>query len=383
MIRFVGRFLAFCLLAASVPAGVCANQLKGHEYAVSEVRFFEQERDFSGFEMTCMRFIPGRGVTLLSENNDGLTTGSCVSPVLKSPFPMTELLPSWNVDLPTSAGVTIFAQVSRDGETWSDWLYIGRDGAAPRVHTRNTTWDGVDVDVDYLLISKPLVYYRWRVDLSGINSAMPSLRLFAVCAGHSAGDKALFERHGTRPAPDSKPAEIRLEVPWRSQRADDVPKRIREAVCCPTSIAMVLEYHGKDLTTSDVCDLNYDRDYRIWGVWPKSAQTLSRFGLRSWVMQARSLEDLRPWLERGLPVIISVKAFKGDITTPRYYEATGHIMVVSGMDAEGNLWINDPYGHRESEPLKWTRAEMEKILIGRGGVVIVAEPRSPRRSGSR
>ncbi|HPB30556.1 MAG TPA: hypothetical protein PLB62_03785, partial [Candidatus Sumerlaeota bacterium] len=143
MIRFVGRFLAFCLLAASVPAGVCANQLKGHEYAVSEVRFFEQERDFSGFEMTCMRFIPGRGVTLLSENNDGLTTGSCVSPVLKSPFPMTELLPSWNVDLPTSAGVTIFAQVSRDGETWSDWLYIGRDGAAPRVHTRNTTWDGV------------------------------------------------------------------------------------------------------------------------------------------------------------------------------------------------------------------------------------------------
>jgi hypothetical protein len=44
------------------------------------------------------------------------------------------------------------------------------------------------------------------------------------------------------------------------------------------------------------------------------------------------------------------------------------------VDKNDTVWVNDPYNtDGKLGPRLWTRKEIEKVLIGRGGVVIVAE----------
>lgn len=352
-----------------------AHELKGHEYAVSQNRFFEEAGDFApGNFMNC-RFIPGKGVLLTGLYKDASTSGVFVSQPVTAPFPMTELLPSWNIDRPTSTGFAVYFKVSPNGAEWSDWLYLGRDGIYPRPEERNLDFPGGKVDVDYILFEKPHRFYSWKVVLYSENpDASPVLKLFSVCAGNVEGDEELYEKFGNKKiAPQGK--EIRLETKGRYQLADDptIPKRMRGAICCPVSVAIVLDYLHHDLPSKQVCDLCYDRDYRLWGNWPRAAQTLSLFGLKSYVTQVRSVVEMRTWLAKELPLIISIKAYKGDLVSPPYKEAPGHIMVVSGMDEEGNLYINDPYD--KAGVRLWTKEEIEKVHIDRGGVTIIAEPR--------
>ena len=139
---------------------------------------------------------------------------------------------------------------------------------------------------------------------------------------------------------------------------------------------MALEYYGVSLPLRNVCDICFDRDNRIWGNWARAAQTLHQFGLRSHVAQIRSFEEIKPFIARGIPLIISVRASEGDLPSAPYKKTSGHILIISGVDQNDTVWVNDPYNTDGKEGARlWTRKEIETVLIGKGGVVIVAEPR--------
>ena len=116
------------------------------------------------------------------------------------------------------------------------------------------------------------------------------------------------------------------------------------------------------------------------GNWTLAAQTLSRFGLRSYITQVRAFDEIPAYIERGIPLIISIRAKRGELKSPPYKEAPGHLLVVIGYDEEEKIWVNDPYNiDGQRGPRTWTRKEMEQVFIGRGGMTIVTERRRPDR----
>ncbi|MBN1902093.1 C39 family peptidase [Candidatus Sumerlaeota bacterium] len=353
------------------------NKLVGRPFAVSDLKFFEKEKDFRGGEFIHTEFIRNRGIVFQGKI-DSPVKGSYVSPLVKSPFPMTELLPSWNVKVPETAGYSISIQITTDTLNFSPWLFLGREGEAPEPEAKNQSWNGATVDVDYILSDKPFTHYRWKIDFFRSDSQRsPELKLFSVCHGNSEGDEALFKKFSPKDIPHNDLIK-KLDVPYRSQLADNpgVSERQRHSICCPVSVSMVLAYYKKSLSVREVRDLCFDPDSHIYGSWPRSTQTLYRFGLRSYVTQIRSFDEIKPFIARGIPVIISIKASEGELVSAPYKKTSGHILVIVGVDKNDAAWVNDPYNPDGKEgPRLWTRKEIETVHIGRGGVIIIAEPK--------
>lgn len=356
---------------------VLANKLVGHRFAISDLKFFETQPDFQGGEFNRTIFKKEKGLVLRNKDHSP-TTGSYVSPLIKTPFPLTELLPSWNVEAPPSTGFTISIQITTDTLNFSPWLFLGREGESPLPDPRVLSFNKAIVDVDYIMTPEPFSHYRWRVDFFTTDpKRSPELKLFTVCYGNSKGDEALFKKFAKKDV-IQKNLVKKLNVPYRSQLANDpdISERIKLAICCPVSISMVLEYYNIKLPVRKICDLCFDSDNRVWGNWPRAAQTLHRFGLRAYVAQIRSFEEIQPFIARGVPLVASIKAFEGDLVSAPYKQVPGHILVIIGVDKDDTVWVNDPYNpDGKAGPRLWTRKEIEKVLIGRGGVVIVAEPR--------
>jgi hypothetical protein len=352
-----------------------ANKLVGHRFAVSDLRFFEKEEDFRKGEFNGTAFEKGRGI-VFQKTGDSPDSGSYMSPLVKAPFPMTELLPSWNVDVPATTGFSISIQITTDTLNFSPWLFLGREGEAPEPDPKNLSWNKAVVDVDYIKSPETFTHYRWKIDFFAPDAKKaPALRLFSVCHGNSEGNEALFKRFAKKvSAPENFVK--KLEVPYRSQLANDpeIPEKRRLSICCPVSLSMVLEYHDISIPVSNLCDLCRDLDTGILGNWPRAAQILHRFGLRSYVAQIRSFEEIIPYIDRGIPLVGSIRVSEGDLPSAPYEHVPGHIVVIVGVQGYDAVWVNDPYNpDGKKGPILWTRRELETVLIGRGGVVIVSE----------
>lgn len=369
---FTGKLLAGYLKST-------VNPLYGNPYAVSRIKFYETAADFKGGQYFRTTWQTPKGISLKKSRDDYPTSGSYISLPFVSPFPMSEILPTWNVDCPVSTGFAVYFQVSKDSRSWSEWLFLGRDGYTPKSLKKLVHTTGAVVDVDFMQLTKPFQYFKWRIELfTRVPNTSPLLRRFAVCYGNSSGDEEIFKKFsGDKTAPRGWAR--KLDLPYYSQLTPekDIPETMRYSICCPTSVRMVLGYYGIQQSEKEVCDLSLDPEYEIWGGWPRAAQTLYHFRLRSYVTQIRSFEDIKSFIARGIPIIISIRAKKGELPSAPYQEEVAHVLVISGLAEDGRVWVEDPYNvDGKMGPRFWTRAEIEKTFIGTGGVAIIAEPPS-------
>ncbi|MCX6998865.1 MAG: C39 family peptidase, partial [Candidatus Sumerlaeota bacterium] len=317
------------------------NPLYGNPYAVSRIKFYETAADFKGGEYLQTMWQTPKGISLKKSREDYSTSGSYTSLPFVSPFPMSEILPTWNVDRPTSTGFAIYFQVSEDSRSWSEWLFLGRDGDTPRSLKKVVHTTGAVVDVDFMQLTKPFQYFKWRIDLfTQIPNTSPLLRRFAVCYGNSSGDEEIFKKFSEEKTAPGGWAR-KLDMPYYSQLTPekDIPEAMRYSICCPTSVRMVLGYYGINRSEKEICDLNLDPEYEIWGGWPRSAQTLYSFGFRAYVTQIRSFEEIKSYIGRGIPLIISIRAKKGELPSTPYHEVEAHVLVISGLTEDGHVWV--------------------------------------------
>ncbi len=358
-------------------ANIYANKLEVKGEALSKLRIFESKKDFISLKFeNCFR--ADNGEILIKRNKtDKILKGSIISNVIKTDFPITELIPSFNIDFPTSTGASLYFQVSKDNKNWSEWLFIGRDGDTYGEISRKRKSEDAIVDTDYILLNSPYNYYKWRIDFysEGKNS-YPKLKLFAVSEGNSGIDKEESNKYRKFIFDKSKlPPKVKwnkkINVPYRSQL--DLGE-LSEYVCCPTSISMVLEYYGVQITSREVCDAAFDRDYRLWGSWWRASQTFSKFGLKSYVVQLRDFDEIKEYISKDIPIIISIKTKGEQLPSSPYKQTPGHILVIVGLDENENVWVNDPYntdGIRGTR--KYTKNEITDVFINMGGVAIIAE----------
>src|ERR687894_698662 len=126
-----------------------------------------------------------------------------------------------------------------------------------------------------------------------------------------------------------------------------------------TSLSMVMAYwaeetgeKGLDRPVPTVARGTYDSVYGGTGNWPFNTAYASSFGLRASVNRFRSLGQAERWVDRGVPMVASIKWDNGKtderLSGAPLPSSDGHLLVVRGFDSSGNVVVNDPAGSDDS-----------------------------------
>jgi hypothetical protein len=314
---------------------------------------------------------------------DGLRGTVETFAVIAADHPFREVLPSWNLDVPEGVHALVEVRVRRqvDGR-WSPWLFVGEWGDDRRtsatVRSLTTEFDGGRVATDMVQADVALDAAQLRVvalvreDGQRDGHELPSrspvvVRRATLCL--SAGRVSL-EAFGR---PPGERAPIALDVPFHSQRDQDPEIAVR--ICSPTSVAMVLQYYGVEAEVDDVALRAFDPRHDIYGNWPRNVQAAWSFGVAGHLARFDDWSAVRACFERGVPLVVSIGVEPGQLTGAPYTGTSGHLIVLRGFDAAGDLLANDPAAiDGEQGRVVYAREELEQVWLARGGTAYVFEP---------
>ena len=164
----------------------------------------------------------------------------------------------------------------------------------------------------------------------------------------------------------------RLVVPPISQMT--APRALRYRICSPTCIAMVLAYHGIDASLARVVRDCLHEPSGLFGVWPLAVRAATDAGLIGAVECFDSLDTAAPILERGLPIVASIRFAAGALPGAALSATEGHLVVVTGMDADC-VYINDPAARDASNvPRQCPRDAFAAAWLTERGAAYVLRP---------
>ncbi len=292
------------------------------------------------------------------------------SPDLESPSAFDDVVGSFAADIPPGGEVELFVKVRSDAG-WSDWCCLGAQtsegfASAPPVSDSFAT-----VNVDQLQLKTPASAVRYRIKFRTVGKPVT---LRAVALALSNGDSPQ-----SPPAFTAGPWVRELTVTPRSQL--DAQEKFKHNICSPTSLAMILEFWGSKKETEAVALAVRDRTSQLFGNWPANTTFAAKFGLDARVARLESLADLERSVADGRPVIVSVTFNKGELPGAPIPKTSGHLLVVSGFTAQGDVIVNDPAGKGRTEVRRvYSRAAFHKAWrVNKRGLAYLIGPDLPRR----
>ncbi|MHC4444444.1 MAG: C39 family peptidase [Planctomycetota bacterium] len=361
------------------------NQLKGspndiHALIIDQtVKVFQQGNTE---EVTILSKPPGITISkdlLSGPKQAGFITAAFISRTIATRFPFNEVVPSFNIDVPNDTGFIVELRFGRrKGNFWTPFYYLGSWGIVPSMKNKTLKDENGVVDVDYFR-SKQLfgrIQYRIHLHTKDMRRS-PTLHRFCMVYSHTLNDELLARKHykAAAPGPKHKWAR-RLPVPFRSQQVED--EKIRASICSPISIAMVMEYRGVNISNTLVAKAVYDKEYEIYGNWARGIQGAYEFGIPGYLERFSDWNEVKQYIAQGTPIIASIKVAPGELHGAPYKYSDGHILVITGFEADGNVHVNDPAGSTPKEGLLTYRLEdMERVWFGHGGVGYVLLSPSP------
>jgi hypothetical protein len=162
--------------------------------------------------------------------------------------------------------------------------------------------------------------------------------------------------------------------------------------CSPASVAMVLGYWGRGPEPGELAWVGdddpapavdhaamgaYDESYQGTGNWPFNVAYAGRYGLTGFVTRLRSAVELERFVRAGIPVVTS-QSFKAHELPGSCYATNGHILVVTGFTAAGDVIVNDPAAPADDEVRRvYPRAAFENVWLrssGSGGIAYILHP---------
>ncbi|MFI6318497.1 C39 family peptidase [Nonomuraea sp. NPDC050556] len=255
-------------------------------------------------------------------------------------FAATELIPSWTADTPPGTWIKVEARIPGSGwYTMARWSYDG-----PRTTVKGQKDASGRVAVDVLKAARPFTSYRLRVRLARPPGSAVRPRVRTLGAVASAPGRTPAAKGGAAWGKE-------LQVPRKSQLAH--ADHGGRTWCSPTSTAMVLAYWGKgpgagelagyppgdpDPAVDHAAEHTFDKAYGGAGNWAFNTAYAGRFGLDAYVTRLRSLAEVERFIVRGVPVVTSLAFAKRELG----YGSEGHLMVVTGFTADGDVIANDP-----------------------------------------
>lgn len=262
--------------------------------------------------------------------------------------PATRALVSWNTD--ALAGGMALAVHRTDGSVTEPLLYARWSSTGRR------SLDGADAKsrlaVDVVRSDVPF----------GAIGVTSSVALDAVAVSIPPPDDARVARR-TRVAA--------LDVPALSQTVRGYPESTRQW-CSPTSLTMLLRYHGVAAGVAEVARGVYDESYGGTGNWAFNAAYAGARGLRGAVAYLRGLDHVAAFVEAGLPVAISVAWHGDELPGAPLGHSDGHLIVVRGFEPSYAL-VNDPAHPRVAT--RYDRAALDRVFRAHGAVAYLVAPR--------
>lgn len=329
------------------------------------------------------------------------------SPPHRIGFAATQLVASWNASTPPGTWVQVEMRGRTGGGAETGWYVMGR-WAAGDADIHRTSVDGqsgahgaVNVDTFTASPGESLAEYQLRVTLhrAAGTSASPSLSMVGAMAS------AVPDRFEV-PASEPGVRGVELPVPRYSQNIHKghFPEYGGggEAWCSPASTEMVVEYWGRHPSEQDLAWIapehpdrvvdhaarqTFDHAYDGTGNWSFNVAYAATHGLKAHVTRLRSLTEAEQYIRGGIPLITS-QSFRADELDGAGYGTEGHIMVLVGFTADGDVVVNDPassddaavrnvYPRRQFENI-WLRTKRRdaggEVAGGSGGIAYVITP---------
>lgn len=318
------------------------------------------------------------------------------SPWVRPGFGLSQLIASWDATTPGHTWVQVQARGQLPAGQRSSWDVLGRWASGDRTFHRTSLGrqrdDYSSVLVDTLTTHGGHRYAAWQLRLTLLRPVGASGTPRIDSAG------AVASRLGapTRPtSPTRIRSRLQLAVPRYSQmiHRGDYPRWDGggEAWCSPTSTAMVLGYWHSGPTPRQYAwvDDSYPQpwvdyaarhtfDYRYDGTgnWPFNTAYAGSFGLDAFVTRLHSLREAERYLRAGIPLVASIAFGRGELDGSPIASSSGHLLVIRGFTASGNVIVNDPAAaHNRGVRRVYDRGQFENAwLPTTGGLAYVIRP---------
>ncbi|MEU8166197.1 C39 family peptidase [Micromonospora sp. NPDC049004] len=427
---------ALTLLATATPATAARPPAPTHDEQIT-FQDWSGPADWHRGSRDGTRVVPGAraGVTLArpagtieyADPHTGTTRtweyGTWTSPVTRIGFDATELIASWNAETPAGTWIQVEMQGSYTSGDQTPWYVMGRwasgdtDIKRTSVNKQGDPWSTIwtdtfsidDADAGVLLRSYQLRLTLYRAPGQ---TAAPVVRMLGAMSS------TVPDRFTVPPSAGHIAWGVELPVPRYSQNVHKghYPEYDGggEAWCSPTSTEMVVEYWGRkpseadtswvdptypDPTVNHAARMTFDYAYDGAGNWPfNTAYAASYPGLEGRVTRLHSLDELERFIAAGIPVVTS-QSFLASELDGANYGTSGHLFVVVGFTADGDVIVNDPASSSNDVVRNvYKRAQFEQIWLrtkrtnatggvsgGSGGIAYLIKPLSkpwPKVPGS-
>ncbi len=166
---------------------------------------------------------------------------------------------------------------------------------------------------------------------------------------------------------------VRLDVPAQSQM--EAPETIRNRVCSPTCVAMVLGHWKRPVDPATVAAEMFDPRHDLYGVWPAAIRAAARRGVAGYLLRFPSWAAAAWCLDHAMPVIASVRYAAGELGGAAIAATAGHLLVLTGYDGE-TVFVNDPASPTvRAVPRAYALADVRRVWLERSGVgYVLFEP---------
>jgi hypothetical protein len=133
---------------------------------------------------------------------------------------------------------------------------------------------------------------------------------------------------------------------------------------------------------ADLAREMFQPELDLYGVWPAAIRAASRRGVGGYLLRFPDWAAAAWCLERGMPVIASVRYGAGELAGAAIGETSGHLLVLTGYD-DGDVFVNDPAAPRASEVARRYRLdELRRVWLARSGMgYVLFTVASPRDAG--
>ena len=157
---------------------------------------------------------------------------------------------------------------------------------------------------------------------------------------------------------------------------------IRRRICSPTCLAMIMGLdaeRAKRFVEACYCPVR-----KLYGIWPRNIRAANACGFTGAIETFHSLDEAAALLDRGVPIIASIRYGEGELTGAATPSTGGHLVVLRGLTSSAAI-VNDPAAaSRDLVAREYDRAEFARAWLGRRGVgYVLANPSSHEPSAKR
>ncbi|BCJ40239.1 membrane protein [Actinoplanes ianthinogenes] len=323
------------------------------------------------------------------------------APVQTIGYGASELVASWNADTPAGTWLQVEMRGTYTNGEPTPWFVMGRwasgDGDIKRTSVDGQGDPYSSIRTDTFSVDDPakgvlLADYQLRLTLYRApgSRALPRVRELGAMTSF------VPDRFEVAPSAGRIAWGRELAVPRRSQNihVGEYPEYGGgEAWCSPASTTMVLEYWGRNPGAAELSQVGhaarstYDHQYEGAGNWPFNTAYAATYGLTGIVTRLHSLDEAERFVAAGIPVITSQSFLAAELDGATYGTA-GHLMVIIGFTADGDVIVNDPaspsndavrhvYRRAQFEQV-WRRTKRHRadgsVAGGSGGVAYLIKP---------